>query len=154
MNGSLISPQVVYSNYLTVWQSRRGEEVAWAHLWKTLGGAVRSITNIYSLLRSDPLRIYKKCYGNVRDSAETDLTKTAFIQTIPFNSTQTAMSRTAPRHPYPRQLQTALAKTAVRRQCPGQPWDSPTTVEQQLRQQYPGQRRDTPLKIQAHILLN
>ena len=38
----------VGSNYLTVWQSRRGE-VAWAHLWKTQEGAVRSITNIYSL---------------------------------------------------------------------------------------------------------
>ena len=43
--------QVVYSTYLTVWQSRQGE-VAWAHLWKTLGDAVRSITNIYSLVQS------------------------------------------------------------------------------------------------------
>ena len=40
-----------YSNYLTIWQRWRGE-VAWAHLWKTLGSAVRSITNIYSLLLS------------------------------------------------------------------------------------------------------
>ena len=29
-------------------QTEQGE-VAWAHLWKTLGGAVRSFTNIYSL---------------------------------------------------------------------------------------------------------
>ena len=41
--------RVHHSNYLTVWQSK--ERLGETHVWKTLGGAVHSITNIYSLMK-------------------------------------------------------------------------------------------------------
>ena len=43
-------PLPVYSNYLTVWQSRRGERLGGQMFGRRRGGAVPSLTNIYSLV--------------------------------------------------------------------------------------------------------
>ena len=51
---------------LCILQTEQGE-VAWAHVWKTQRGAVRSITNIYSLVITErvagklPISIRKFC---------------------------------------------------------------------------------------------
>ena len=46
-------PLPVYSNYVPdCLTEQAGGEVGWANVWKTQGGAVPSITNIYSLVRT------------------------------------------------------------------------------------------------------
>ena len=57
-----LSDSQVVGVYYLVWCTlsilqTEQREVAWAHLWKTLGGALRSITNIYSLIYSNVLKL-------------------------------------------------------------------------------------------------